>query len=57
MSQVEREVTVSAEELPICCPPKEEKAWSLHPRVYLKPDSDGVAICPYCSTRYHVHKS
>ncbi len=38
----------------LCCPPRDESLWNAHPRVYLTPDEQGVAVCPYCSTRYRL---
>ncbi len=34
------------------CPPFEGCLWSSHPRVYLKLDDEGKALCPYCGTLY-----
>lgn len=29
-------------------------AWASHPRIYLQPDTDGRAQCPYCGNVYQV---
>ncbi len=36
----------------LSCPPFESCLWSSHPRVFLKLDAQGEALCPYCSTLY-----
>jgi uncharacterized Zn-finger protein len=36
------------------CPNKKMALWSSHPKVYLSPDEQGNAKCPYCGTAYHV---
>lgn len=43
---------VSKADLPVCCPPKDQAQWNLHPRVYLEIKSDGIADCPYCGNRF-----
>jgi uncharacterized Zn-finger protein len=35
------------------CPNKKMALWSSHPKVYLSPDDQGNAKCPYCGTQYH----
>lgn len=47
-------VEVEPSQLPLACPPLSETFWSGHPRIYLSPDADGKAVCPYCSTTYAV---
>lgn len=51
-----KEKTITPAELPLCCPPIDEVTWKMHPRVYLKPNEKGEAVCPYCSTHYSVKK-
>lgn len=46
--------TVHAEDLPLACPPDNEPLWARHPRVFLKPDAQGRATCPYCGSRFQV---
>lgn len=47
-----RVVAVTAEDLPLHCPPPGAPLWARHPRVFLDPLKTGEAVCPYCSTRY-----
>jgi uncharacterized Zn-finger protein len=39
---------------PLCCPVPGTSLASQHPRVYLQPDDDGKAVCPYCSACYQA---
>ena len=48
----EREITVTAAELPLHCPTPAHLLWNAHPRVFLPIDKTGEALCPYCGTRY-----
>ena len=48
----ERQVEVTAAELPLQCPLPSQKLWSSHPRVFLPIEKTGAALCPYCGTRY-----
>lgn len=48
-------VQVKANEI-LVCPNKTMPLWSSHPKVYLHPDADGNASCPYCGTKYHVER-
>ena len=41
---------------PVLCPMPEDSNWNLHPRVFLSVDEQGLATCPYCSTRYQLKK-
>jgi len=47
-----RVIEVSAENLPIHCPPPDAPLWARHPRVFLDVVSTGEAACPYCGTRF-----
>ncbi|MCX7961234.1 MAG: zinc-finger domain-containing protein [Burkholderiales bacterium] len=47
-----REVEVRAEDLPLHCPRPDAPLWALHPRVFLDVVKHGVAMCPYCGTKY-----
>ncbi len=47
-----RTITVSAQDMPLHCPPPNEPLWARHPRVFLNPVKSGEATCPYCNTRY-----
>lgn len=43
---------VTAADLPLSCPPRTDRVWDAHPRVYLPIEEQGVAVCPYCETEY-----
>ena len=45
-------VQVDRADLPLSCPLPEQKLWDAHPRVYLPIEDSGVAVCPYCGTRF-----
>ena len=50
----QREVIITAADLPLACPRPDSPLWARHPRVYLdvlKAPSGEVA-CPYCGTLY-----
>ena len=50
----QREVKISVEQLPLCCPLPEERVWDAHPRVYLEFDAQGQTECPYCGTHFQL---
>lgn len=45
-------IQVSPEQASVCCPPKDQHSWNMHPRVYLELDKKGYADCPYCGNRF-----
>ena len=45
-------VEVTAQDLPLQCPPPGVPLWNLHPRVFLDVLHTGEATCPYCNTHY-----
>jgi uncharacterized Zn-finger protein len=47
-------VEISPADLPLHCPLPTQALWDSHPRVFLPIGDDGVALCPYCGTRYVV---
>lgn len=47
-----RRYEFSATELPMRCPLPGSSHWSSHPQVYLQPDENGKARCPYCSAEF-----
>lgn len=47
-----REVTLSDKDLPLHCPMPGAPLWARHPRVFLDVAKTGVALCPYCGTKY-----
>jgi len=50
--QASRVVEVSETDLPLHCPTRRTRVWSLHPRVFLDVAKAGQVLCPYCGTRY-----
>lgn len=48
----QREIEVTAEDLPLHCPTPTMMLWNAHPRVYLPIQDTGEALCPYCGTRF-----
>lgn len=47
-----RQVEITAADLPLSCPPRNEQVWDAHPRVYLPLEESGTVMCPYCGTNY-----
>ena len=47
-----REVEVTAADLPLHCPMPGKRLWDCHPRVFLPIEDSGEELCPYCGTRY-----
>lgn len=45
-------IAVSAQDLPLYCPPADAPLWARHPRVFLDVVKAGEAVCPYCSAHY-----
>lgn len=48
-------VELSASDLPVSCPPRDDRVWDAHPRVYLSLNTEGKVVCPYCGTTYVFH--
>jgi len=48
----QRNITVSTDDLPLHCPMPSMMLWNAHPRVYLPIQKTGEALCPYCGTKY-----
>jgi uncharacterized Zn-finger protein len=48
----DRQVEVTAADLPLHCPTPSMMLWNAHPRVFLPIEKTGEALCPYCGTRY-----
>ena len=48
-----KDVSITAEDLPLACPTPQVALWNMHPKVYLA-IKKGQAICPYCGTRYKL---
>ncbi|HEU5281780.1 MAG TPA: zinc-finger domain-containing protein [Gammaproteobacteria bacterium] len=45
-------VELTAADLPVSCPPRDDRIWDAHPRVYLTLNAEGKVACPYCGTTY-----
>lgn len=50
----QRELTITQQELPLSCPPRDDRVWDAHPRVYLPIEETGTYTCPYCGTLYRL---
>jgi uncharacterized Zn-finger protein len=48
----QRQIEITADDLPLHCPMPFMQLWDSHPRVYLPIENTGEALCPYCGTRY-----
>ena len=45
-------VELTTADLPVSCPPRDDRIWDAHPRVYLTLNAEGQVVCPYCGTTY-----
>lgn len=45
---------VEKKDFPGHCPPKNAQKWNMHPKVFLKFDNQGQAVCPYCGSKYEL---
>lgn len=43
---------VTENTMPVVCPPRDERVWDAHPRVYLNLNEQGEVACPYCGTEF-----
>lgn len=48
----QHQYTVTAADLPLCCPMPGMQLWNSHPKVYLPIEKSATAKCPYCSAEY-----
>lgn len=48
----QRRYEITQADLPLSCPPRDDRVWDAHPRVYLPIEETGSALCPYCSAEY-----
>ena len=48
----QRQIEVTAADLPLHCPTPSMLLWNAHPRVFLAIEKTGSALCPYCGTQY-----
>ena len=51
-ANTQRQIEVTAADLPLHCPMPSMLLWNAHPRVFLPIEDTGEALCPYCGTRY-----
>ncbi len=54
----EKTITITEQDLPLCCPNSNMETWNSHPRVFLKIEKElnKEITCPYCSTHYVLSK-
>lgn len=52
LNEKDREVAVTAHDLPLHCPQPGAPLWARHPRVFLDVLKNDEALCPYCGTKY-----
>lgn len=43
---------ITRKDLPLACPPLDDRVWDAHPRVYLPIAEVGKVTCPYCAAEY-----
>lgn len=48
----QRRSDITRSDLPLSCPPRDDRVWDVHPRVYLPIEETGQILCPYCGTLY-----
>jgi uncharacterized Zn-finger protein len=48
----QRDIEITARDLPLHCPMPSMKLWNSHPRVFIDVTTEGRAKCPYCGTNY-----
>ncbi len=47
-------IKVNSNDLPACCPPKNQAHWNQHPRVYIELSKSGTGSCPYCGNCFEL---
>jgi uncharacterized Zn-finger protein len=47
-----RHYEITRADLPLSCPPRADRIWDAHPRVYLPIEETGRVVCPYCDAEY-----
>ena len=47
-------IKVAANSKSVCCPPKGQELWNLHPRVYLDIEKSREVKCPYCGNHFEL---
>lgn len=48
----QRQVEITAADLPLACPMPKMNLWNAHPKVRIALDAEGKGHCPYCGTEY-----
>lgn len=48
----QKEIQLTAADLPLHCPLPSMSLWNSHPRVFLPVSPGGSVACPYCGTRF-----
>jgi len=49
-------ILVPKNQIPFHCPPKGDKAWNMHPKVFLSFSDEGKSKCAYCGANYQLDK-
>ena len=52
LDESQRQVAVTAHDLPLACPRPDAPLWARHPRVFLDALKHDQVACPYCGTTY-----
>jgi uncharacterized Zn-finger protein len=54
IDNTQKEIEVTAHDVPLHCPMPNMLKWNSHPRVFLDIAKTGTAQCPYCGTQYKL---
>ncbi|QLG88492.1 zinc-finger domain-containing protein [Chitinibacter bivalviorum] len=54
IENTQKEIEVTAHDVPLHCPMPNMLKWNSHPRVFLDIAKTGKAQCPYCGTHYKL---
>jgi uncharacterized Zn-finger protein len=54
VENTQKEIEVTAHDVPLHCPMPNMLKWNSHPRVFLDIAKTGKAQCPYCGTQYKL---
>ncbi|WP_410497658.1 zinc-finger domain-containing protein [Chitinibacter sp. S2-10] len=54
IDNTQKEIEVTAHDVPLHCPMPNMLKWNSHPRVFLDIAKTGKAQCPYCGTLYKL---
>lgn len=52
----QRRYEITSADLPLSCPPRDDRVWDAHPRVYLPIEASGHVTCPYCGAEYVLNE-